>query len=475
MKFSTFTVPHIDVRETENLGRAAYAAAKYSHGDLVLKEQPFLSFAKDSTREAANAAARMAQLADLKNDRNMMAFFMPAFLIKDGKEPATKRKLQHIPELFYSPPNHRKGRMKKYADISARLLKDVAFNTVREHVRFCHVVDLNIHRDEETSVNDPGLFVIGSKFSHSCAPNCGWQFDPEGNLIYYAIRDIDVGDLLTFSYIGDGFNLLSDTASRRPQLGRLLFLCECPRCNAPDTSRALPCPKCSEGTVVPAPPPAFTQGEFIRKAMNLEIDESFFACECEWKCDFCGVVDMPEPLLKSEHFFKSMVPMALESHPEEPERGELEKKLSLYKSADAAVGCRHWTTCLLTFAVLQRFLRTFGTDETGLLPLQKVQQLCRDMIRSIELGSGGNTIQLLRAAGLVGHLAKKYDSALCKDVWGVRGSGMPFGWPIDNLLKIGRLSYLSVLMEQQPLRLYEAEWTLPLTNGTPGAVTNGVH
>ena len=64
--------------------------------------------------------------------------------------------------------------------------------------------------------------VFGGRFTHSCAPNCGWNFSSAGELIYFAIRPVGAGDLLTFSYIGDGFNLLSGTVSRR--LG-FPFLC----------------------------------------------------------------------------------------------------------------------------------------------------------------------------------------------------------------------------------------------------------
>lgn len=49
-----------------------------------------------------------------------------------------------------------------------------------------------------------GIFLLGSKFSHSCAPNASWAFDAAGHLQYRAIRPIAPLEVLTFSYVGNG-------------------------------------------------------------------------------------------------------------------------------------------------------------------------------------------------------------------------------------------------------------------------------
>ena len=49
-----------------------------------------------------------------------------------------------------------------------------------------------------------GIFLLGSKFSHSCAPNASWTFDAAGHLQYRAIRPIAPQEVLTFSYVGNG-------------------------------------------------------------------------------------------------------------------------------------------------------------------------------------------------------------------------------------------------------------------------------
>ena len=70
----------------------------------------------------------------------------------------------------------------------------------------CFSSSYDLHEDEERCENlvHTAIFVFGSKFSHSCAPNCTWSFDPQGNLLYRAIREIQKGELLSFSYVGNG-------------------------------------------------------------------------------------------------------------------------------------------------------------------------------------------------------------------------------------------------------------------------------
>jgi hypothetical protein len=41
---------------------------------------------------------------------------------------------------------------------------------------FLRILDINIHKDGESAAQPSGLFVVGSKFTHSCTPNCSWKF-----------------------------------------------------------------------------------------------------------------------------------------------------------------------------------------------------------------------------------------------------------------------------------------------------------
>jgi len=439
----------IEVRQTDSLGRAAFANCEFSPGERVLMESPFLSFYKDQQREQAVCE----KYGPILRDRSLLSFAAPVFMLQPDKE--LKKKLKTSLELFYSPPMPKKGRVKRFLDASAAILKDVPFDTTKDFIRFCHIVDLNIHRDDENSLNFPGLFVIGSKFSHSCSPNCAFQFDPSGDLVYYAVRPIKKGDMLTFSYIGDGFNLLSGTVSRRVQLGRLLFVCECARCLESDTSRTMLCPGCKEISAIPYSKLKINQADYICKAMNLEIPESFFSSDTRWACAKCGDVTIPEEQLKAERYFESSVPSALDSG----ERSmPLEIRQNLLSESKKVLGWKHWVVSLLTFSMLQRVLRNHHSCE-GPMPIEVVQRACRDMMAAMKNGAPHNSQQLLRAAGLVAHVAKAYGSPLTEDIWGIPGGGCPFGWSIHQLVTIAKFTQLEVLLDKQSSRfLYEGEW-----------------
>lgn len=64
------------------------------------------------------------------------------------------------------------------------------------------------------------------------------------------------GELLTFSYIGDGLNGLSGTLTRQNSVRPLTFVCRCERCSFPlDMSRGMGCPHCcTKGNVASCHP-----------------------------------------------------------------------------------------------------------------------------------------------------------------------------------------------------------------------------
>jgi len=123
----------------------------------------------------------------------------------------------------------------------------------------------------------------------------------------------------------------------------------------------------------------------------------------------------------------------------------------------SSIGWRHWAACLITFAVLRRFLQLFGTEEGSLIPRPVVQRFCRNLISGLEWSAPNNTAQLLRAACLVSQIAKKFDSGLSVDIWGIRGGGMPFGWGVQDLVQFD--ASLGVLLDSKP-RLYLATHNL---------------
>mmetsp|Transcript_15297 Transcript_15297/g.42785 ORF Transcript_15297/g.42785 Transcript_15297/m.42785 type:complete len:356 (-) Transcript_15297:137-1204(-) len=70
-------------------------------------------------------------------------------------------------------------------------------------------------------------FQRASLTNHSCQPNCGVAFLPEGGLQLRAIRPISAGEELLIAYI----DVFQATRFRREDLlTSFFFLCKCPRC-----------------------------------------------------------------------------------------------------------------------------------------------------------------------------------------------------------------------------------------------------
>jgi len=75
------------------------------------------------------------------------------------------------------------------------------------------------------------LFLKASKWSHSCQPNCRYQF-ADGFLRYVAVEDIKADEMMTFSYISS--TDLQLPAARRQEIlwNTKAFECRCTRCCA---------------------------------------------------------------------------------------------------------------------------------------------------------------------------------------------------------------------------------------------------
>lgn len=95
---------------------------------------------------------------------------------------------------------------------------------------------------DHLQVNGIGLYDFGSRFNHSCNPNC--CFYTRGNQLYVrALRDIEPGEELTISYC----ELYSTRASRLKKLySKYSFVCQCDRClNEENADRELCGYKCN--------------------------------------------------------------------------------------------------------------------------------------------------------------------------------------------------------------------------------------
>jgi len=227
------------------------------------------------------------------------------------------------------------------------------WSSVRELMNFLHVVDLNIHRDDESSHNAgfTGIFVLGSKFSHSCSPNCSWSFSSKGRLQYRALLKIAPGELLTFSYIGNGMNLIMSAIERRRRLGSLWFVCACGRCAGPDLARQVRCPRCGACRCVPAYEDCGMPDWAGDRPLKDLIPDAR-----TWRCAACGAsVPAAELPLREEAEMAELVPEAMQGG---PQRAPLDAATlaGLREGAARSLGTSHWTYVLATFAWLQKAL-----------------------------------------------------------------------------------------------------------------------
>jgi SET domain-containing protein len=89
------------------------------------------------------------------------------------------------------------------------------------------------------------VFGAGSKFNHSCMPNCKWILKPGGKFRVVAVNPILAGEECTISYVGDQAITpgVFDVFERRIDIRTITnFICTCVRCSK--EVAALPCLAC---------------------------------------------------------------------------------------------------------------------------------------------------------------------------------------------------------------------------------------
>ena len=168
-------------------------------------------------------------------------------------------------------------------------------------VSFVHACRINIHQSGSSGMSM--VFPTACKFAHSCNPNTIWALREEGGCVegvHFATRDIKEGELLTFSYVGAGMNLLSDTQGRRMILGALHFDCGCPRCQQSlewDHTRTLECKACH------------------RRALGYSSNAGRGSM---WRCHNCSATPSPQllaQLLNDESLLEGLVMMVCFGRP----------------------------------------------------------------------------------------------------------------------------------------------------------------
>lgn len=72
-----------------------------------------------------------------------------------------------------------------------------------------------------------GVYELGSRFNHSCTPNCNQSNTGDGKMAIYSVRDVQAGEELTVSYT----SIDQPHEARQNHLDHYGFVCDCSACD----------------------------------------------------------------------------------------------------------------------------------------------------------------------------------------------------------------------------------------------------
>jgi hypothetical protein len=217
------------VVEQPGLGRVVVASRDFAVGDTILREAPVLVWDGDDWKAFLEG---VDALPDGQTNGILDMFHPPL-------ESACCRLLRGTASHLTTAPYAMDKRFRLMAIASANSHAYYGRTSIDYH----ETTSFLGSRQETKSAQ----FLYASKVAHSCHPNAAYSSKtPDGKMEYKCIRPILMGDMVTFSYLGDLFQ--TSTPSRREQLqSDRDFLCQCPRCEQPDDARRIHCPNCTVG------------------------------------------------------------------------------------------------------------------------------------------------------------------------------------------------------------------------------------
>jgi hypothetical protein len=186
-----------------------------------------------------------------------------------------------ILDMFYQPLSSPMGKSLMEPAQILYMLGALADVHVIHQLLSIYATNAHQYQDDKSAMP-----ILGSKISHSCQPNLAYssEYYDDGSISYHAIRPIQQGDILSFSYLSD----LSETPT--PERRQLLqstksFFCQCERCCGPDYCRVLKCPKCK----------AYLPCSYISSS-NPNDDDVVHSSSIDnhlepvWECNECGIL-----------------------------------------------------------------------------------------------------------------------------------------------------------------------------------------
>ncbi|CAD7963830.1 unnamed protein product [Amoebophrya sp. A120] len=381
--------------------------------------------------------------------------------------------------------------------------------TAKNLFNLLQLIDINIHKDGEDKDSRCGIFVIGSKFSHSCASNASWSLTSAGKLKYVATRKIAKGEVFSFSYVGDGLNVCGHTVDRRAALRKLGFVCACDRCcELVDRSRGGVCKACKshkcfvvnrshilqftrqtdvddernkvveaalkdkldrayrknagkDEATAGAPNaeveaadmsekiiPDFADADFYCKGKPAAINSKTSTAPLDrYFCTDCGNFSqfLTPDQLAREQRIGAMLPTVLDSNSAGATR---EKKDALVQEIEAHFGIYHYSWSLAAFAWLQSVLLEVGRTDRIDLNLSQVKKRCEMLRDTTKVCFEHCWVQRLRLLGLVAHLER---------VLGLKALVLPAPDPLEvnvpvvtKMLRHDKFRHLDIFLWEQP-------------------------
>ena len=301
---------NVVVRDAPGFGRTAFATRRIEAGEVVIAEKAMLPlrvgnetdifFGLNNSKDFFDANDEARSVEDVRMTALREAFWELAKAAKVSleqlaplyailaNESITGQLLDEVLVDMYAPrtenPSAADTRMLELFFSNVHFDKCVPnwspakrwFREagIRSCFRLLSCCRINVHADDTRGFS--GLFQKCSKFAHSCNANTFWFLhvlkDEEGGgtlmkgqlsssmAVHVAVRRVEEGEMLSFSYLGTGLNMLSPTSFRRAKLRDLSFDCLCDRCALFDcgreTSRSLRCPDCDKPAALSLVPPS---------------------------------------------------------------------------------------------------------------------------------------------------------------------------------------------------------------------------
>jgi hypothetical protein len=380
----------VSVRSDARFGMTAFAARSINRGEVVLCEAPMLvmqSTPIDDDKMDPTAMMRRSVLRafiTVAASVNVPAKFFEAVWSMVLSPDVDAAKVLAIEASLYSPPCATQSKVEQQA-VTA-LLQSTAdiFDTcfpptecknyhywkqcrnfgdkgIARVLKLIHACRVNIHE----ACGSGYVFHKASKLAHSCNANTFWMMDTTDvaapRVVHIALRPIAQDEVLSFSYIGSGLNLLLPMLHRREMLSDLSFRCVCARCVAAeeiDSSRLLRCPQCAT-----AERHVFTLGLNVKQG--------------QWVCSQCDVVCSKEEAMSRiffderalgtavMHFFFGHVARDADGH----KSWQSLEHSSVSKAITAAENplVQRWVVCTCVVDILGRGHYLFACAYSGLM------------------------------------------------------------------------------------------------------------